>query len=157
MSAHMSAHMSAPTINHQPPTPNQESPMPSMPKNPRPRRAYRQAGRPELAGPAAGQMMCQQTICCPRCLSPLARECSDSKIDPATGIRTIRGYCEHCAILAVGRYRLGGGIWNLEGQVECHSDRASPPFKSFLARLAVLRGDIAGTITPQPPGPVPAA
>jgi hypothetical protein len=96
---------------------------------------------PELSGPQAGQMMCQQIVCCPRCQSPLARECCDSKINEMTGVRTIRGYCEHCGVLAIGRYRLGNGLWNLDGEVECLADPCEPRFKSFLKRIAALRGD----------------
>jgi hypothetical protein len=75
------------------------------------------------------------------CGSAIRREHLASNIDPSTGVRTVRGWCEHCDRLHEAKFRLRGEQWELIGAVEVITDARRRA--QFLARIAHVRGGAA--------------
>lgn len=82
------------------------------------------------------QMRCGNSACD----SAVGHDCVASNIDIATGVRTVRIYCEHCQRLYQGRYQLRGGIWELIGEIEHVTDRRR--ITGMLARIDLRRGNV---------------
>jgi hypothetical protein len=74
------------------------------------------------------------------CGSAIRREHLASNIDPSTGVRTVRGWCEHCDRLHEAKFRLRGEQWELIGAVEVITDARRRA--QFLARIAHVRGEL---------------
>lgn len=54
-----------------------------------------------------------EQIRCPNgvCDSAIRPELAVSSVDPGSGVRTVKAFCEHCRTLWLARFVLSGGIW----------------------------------------------